>query len=113
MAQENISFYEYDDASYNMVNQYLYGRFFGNEDSSNFVKKCDNKYFIRYNDVNKVNVVLLKLKIKNFCGEIHDIKSNIILMSIQSNDKELFKKFREIWNRIIELIGIYNTKGFV
>ena len=34
-------------------------------------------------------------------------------MSIQSNDKELFKKFREIWNSIIELIGINNAKGFV
>ena len=34
-------------------------------------------------------------------------------MSIQSNDKELFKKCREIWNKIIELIGINNAKDFV
>ena len=34
-------------------------------------------------------------------------------MPIQSNDKELFKKFREIWNSIIELISINNAKGFV
>ena len=34
-------------------------------------------------------------------------------MSIQSNDKEPFKKCREIWNRIIELIGINNAKDFV
>ena len=52
-----------------------------------------------------MNVIPLQLKIKNFFGEIHDIKNNIILISIQSNDKELFKKFRETWNKIIELIG--------
>ena len=34
-------------------------------------------------------------------------------MSIQSDDKELFKKLRKIWNKIIELIGINNTKDFV
>ena len=34
-------------------------------------------------------------------------------MPILSNDEELFKKFGEMWNRIIESIGINNTKGFV
>ena len=34
-------------------------------------------------------------------------------MSTQSDDKELFKKCREIWNKIIELIGISNAKDFV
>ena len=34
-------------------------------------------------------------------------------MSIQGDDKELFTKIREIWNKIIELIGINNTKNFV
>ena len=34
-------------------------------------------------------------------------------MFIESDDTELFKKFREIWNKIIELIGINNTKYFV
>ena len=33
-------------------------------------------------------------------------------MYIQSNDKEPFKKCKEIWNRIIELIGINNAKDF-
>ena len=123
MARKNISFDEYDDGSYNLVDRYFYDKFFKNEDSYNYYdidvdkilshKKSDNKYFIRYNYVNKMNVVPLQLKIKNFFGEIHDIKNNIILMSIQSNDKELFKKFSEIWNRIIELMGINNTKGFV
>ena len=34
-------------------------------------------------------------------------------MSIQSDDKEIFRKIREIWNKIIELIGINNAKDFV
>ena len=45
-----------------------------------------------------MNVVPLQLKIKNFLGKIHELKKSITLMSIQSNDKELFKKCREIWN---------------
>ena len=123
MDRKNISFYEYDDGSYNLVDFYFYDGFFKYEDSYNYYhidvdkillyKKSDNKYFIRYNDVNKMNFVPLQLKIKIFFGEIHDIKNNNILMSILSNDKELFKKFGEMWNRIIELIGINNTKGFV
>ena len=34
-------------------------------------------------------------------------------MLIKSNDKELFRKIREIWNKIIEPIGINNAKDFV
>ena len=34
-------------------------------------------------------------------------------MFILNKDKELFKKCRETWNKIIELIGINNTKDFV
>ena len=41
------------------------------------------------------------------------LKNNITLMSIKSSDKKLFKKIREIWNKIIELIGINNAKDFV
>ena len=105
MAQENISFYEYDEGSYKVVDRYPYDRFFGYKESYNYYdidvdkillcKKSDNEYFIRYNDVNKMNVVPLQLKIKNFLGKIHQLKNNITLMSIQSNDKELFKKCRE------------------
>ena len=45
-----------------------------------------------------MSVVPLQLKIKNFLCKKHEFKNNITLMSIQSNDKELFKKCREIWN---------------
>ena len=123
MTWKNISFYECDDGSYNLVDRYFYDRLFKYEDSYNYYdidvdkillyKKSDNRYFISYNDVNKMNVVPLQLKIKTFFGEMHDTKNNIILMSIQSNDKELFNKFREIRNRIIELIVTNNTTGFV
>ena len=34
-------------------------------------------------------------------------------MSIYSDDKELFKKCREIWNRINKLIGINYAEDFV
>ena len=76
-------------------------------------RKSDNEYVIRYNDVYRRNVVPLQSKIKNFYGKTHKLKNNITLMSIQIDDKELFKKCREIWNRIIELIGINNAKDFV
>ena len=36
MTQKNVSFYEYDDGSYNLVDQYLYGIFFGYKDSYNY-----------------------------------------------------------------------------
>ena len=34
-------------------------------------------------------------------------------MSIQNDDKELFKKLREIQNRIIKIIDINNANDFV
>ena len=39
--------------------------------------------------------------------------NNITVMSIHSDDKELFRKCREIWNKITELIGINNSEDFV
>ena len=98
-------------------------RFYGYKDSYNYYdidvdtitvyKKSDNEYFIRYHGVNKMNYVPLQLKIKNFSGKIHKLKNYITLMSIESDDKELFRKIRKIWNKIIELIGINNAKDFV
>ena len=46
-------------------------------------------------------VVPLELKIKNFDGEVHALKNNITLRSIESDDKELFKKIREIRIRLL------------
>ena len=123
MDQNNITSFENDDKSYTMVDLYLNNRFLGYKDSYNYYdidvdkillfKKSDNEYIIRYNDVNKMTVIPLQLKIKNYFGKIHELKNNITVMSIQSDDKELFRKIREIWNKIIELIGINNAKEFV
>ena len=56
----------------------------------------------------------LQLKINNFYfGELHMFTSNITVMSIHSDDKELFRKCREILNKITELIGINNSENFV
>ena len=55
----------------------------------------------------------MQIKIKNFLDNIHKLKNNITLISIQSDNKQLFKKLREKWNRIIKIIGINNAKVFV
>ena len=60
-----------------------------------------------------MKIALLQLKNKEFYGELHKLKNNITLRSIESVDKRLFKKTRKIWNKIIELIGINNAKDFV
>ena len=58
-----------------------------------------------------MKIVPLQLKIKNFYGELQELKNNITLISIESNDKEIFKK--EICNKIIELLGINDATDFV
>ena len=55
----------------------------------------------------------LQLKIKNFYGELQTYTNNNRVMHIHSDDKELFRKCREIWNKITELIGINNAQNFV
>ena len=61
-----------------------------------------------------MKIVPLQLKIKNFYfGELHMFANNITLMPIHSDDKELFRKCREIWNKITELIGINDIPDFV
>ena len=116
-------FFENQDESYTMIDLYLYDRFFGHKDYHIYYdidvdkillfKKSDKEYIIRYNDVNKMTVVPLQLKVKIFFGKMHELKNNIAVMSIKSDDKNLFRKIREIWNKIIELIGINNAKDFV
>ena len=76
MDQENIMFFKNYDSSYTMVDLYLYDKFFGYKDSYNYYdidadkillfKKSNNEYIIRYNDVNKMKIVPLQLKMKNF-----------------------------------------------
>ena len=123
MEQENIMFFKNYDKSYTMVDLYLYDRYFGYEDSYNYYdinidktllfKKSNNEYIIRYNDVSKMKVIPLQLKINNFFGKIHTYTNNKRVMPIHNDDKELFRKCREIWNKITELIGINNPRDFV
>ena len=76
-------------------------------------KKSDYEYVIRYIDKYRSAIAPLEIKIIFFFVDIHKLKSNIRLMSIQSDDKELLKIFLKIWNKIIELIGRNNAKNFV
>ena len=75
MNQKNITFFENDDKSYTMVDLYLNSWFLGYKDSCNYdidvdkillFKKNDNEYIIRYNNVNKMMIVPLQLKINIF-----------------------------------------------
>ena len=55
----------------------------------------------------------LQLKRNNFSfGELHMFTSNITLAPIHSDDK-LFRKCRQIWDKITELIGIDKPTDFV
>ena len=110
MDQETIMFFKNQDESYTMVDVYLNNRFFGYKDSYNYYdidvdktllfKKSKNEYIIRYNDVNKMTILPLELKIKNcLLGESHTFANNNRVMPIHSDDKELFRKCRKIWNK--------------
>ena len=70
-----------------MIDPYLYDGFFGYKSSYNYYdidadkillfKKSDNEYIIRYNDVNKMMIVPLQLKINNSYNEINAFKKII------------------------------------
>ena len=51
-------------------------------------------------------IVPLQLKIKNFYNELNTFANNNRAMFIYNDDKEFFRKCIEIWDKIIELIGI-------
>ena len=122
MAGENM-FFENDDKSYTMVDLYLHSRSFYYGDSYNYYdidvdkrllfQKSDNEYIIRYNDVNRMKVAPFQLKINNFYNELNTFANNNRVMFIYNDDKEFFRKCREIWNKITELIGINNSRDFV
>ena len=101
-------FLKNQDESYTIVDLYPNNRFFEYKDSWNYYgidvdnillfKKSSNEYIIiRYKDVNKMITEPLQLKIKNFFwGELHIFTNNNTVISIRSDDKELFRKCREI-----------------
>ena len=114
MEQENIMFFKDYDQSYTVVDIYLYDRFFGYKDSYNYydidvdkillIKKSDHEYINRYNNVNKIMTVPLQLKINNSYNELNALKKKNKVMLIYNDDKEFFRKWIEIWDKIIELI---------
>ena len=97
MDQENVMFFENDDKSYTMVNLYLNDRFLGYKDSYNYYdidvdkillfKKNDNEFIIRCNDVNKMIIAPLQLKIKNYYNELNTFANNNRVMVIYNDDK--------------------------
>ena len=106
MAEENM-FFENDDKSYAVVDPYINSnRYLEYIDSDNYYdtdvdkilfKKSDNEYIVRYNDVNKMMIVPLQLKINNSYNEINTFENNNRVMLIY-NDKEIFRTCIE--NRI-------------
>ena len=76
-------------------------------------KKSDNKYFIRYKHSNKMDIVPLQLKIKNFYYEIHDDDGYNERIYIENSHKRFFDKIRKIWNKTTELMFIDNAPDFV
>ena len=123
MTRENIMFFKNDGESYTMVDLYLHSRSFTMKIliiimilmwiKHCYLKKSENECFIRYNDVNKMKIVPLQLKIKNFYNELITFGNNNRVMFIYNDDKEFFRKCREIWKKITELIGINNSRDFV
>ena len=123
MNPKNIIFFENDDKSYTIIDLYLNNRFLRYKDSYNYYdididkillfKKTDNEYIIRYNDVNKMMVVPLQLKINNSYNEINVLKKINKIMFIYNDDKEFFRKCIEIWDKIIELIRVNNHMYFL
>ena len=117
-------FFENDDKSYTVVDLYINSnRYLKYIDSYNYYdidvdkillfKKSDNEYITRYNDVNKMMIVPLQLKTNDSYNERKTFENNNPVMLIYNDDKEFFRKCREIWNTIIELIGINNPVDFV
>ena len=106
-----------------MVDLYLNNRFLGYKDSYScddidvnkklLFKKSDNEYIIRYDDVNKMIIAPLQLKINNFYNKLNTSANNNRVMLIYNDYTNYFIKRVDIWNNIIELIGINNPIDFV
>ena len=58
-------------------------------------------------------IVPLQLKINNFYNEINTFENKNRVMLIYNDYKEFFRKCIEIWDKIIELIGINKHIYFV
>ena len=108
MDQENITFSDTQDKSYTMTDLHIldHNISFRYEDSYIYynidvdkillLKKGDNEYFARYNNVNKKKIIPLQLKINNFSfGELdifaYDNPDVTADVDIVSNDIFFYK----------------------
>ena len=118
MNPKNLKFYVSNE-SYFIIDQYKKDTCFYDEDTYYYydidIDKISlyKKRDIRYNHSNKMDIVLLQLKIKNFYYEIRDYKNGDKMIYIENSNKEFVEKMREIWNKVIELININNAPNFV
>ena len=112
MDEENIMFFENDDKSYSVADLYInsniylkyidpYNYYDIDVDKILLFKKSGNKYIIRYNNVNKMMIVPLQLKINNSYNQINTFENNNRVMLIYNDDKEFFRKCIEICDKII------------
>ena len=58
-------------------------------------------------------IVPLQSKINNSYNEINTFENNNRVMLIYNDDKEFFRKFIEMWDKFIELIGTNNCIYFL
>ena len=125
MDQENMTFSKNQGKSYTMTDVHIlrYNTSFGYKDSYNYydidvdkillLKKSDDEYFVRYNDVNKNKIVPWQLKINNDSfGEI-DLNYYDAYVIVESNDKEFLIKCREIRDKISDIMDVDNPNDFV
>ena len=54
-------------------------------------------------------IVPLQLKINDFYNEINTLENNTRVLFIYDNNKDVFRKCIEVWNKITESIVINNT----
>ena len=122
MSPKNLKFYVSNE-SYFIVDQYKKDTCFYDKDTYYYYdidvdrislyKKRDNEDLVRYNHLNKMDIVPLQLKIKNFYYEIRDYNNGDKTIYIENSNKEFFEKMREIWNKVIKLTNINNATNFV
>ena len=100
MNPKNLKFYVSNEL-YFIVDQYQKDTCFYDEDAyyyyydidvdrTSLCKESDNEYFVRYNHSNKMDILPLQLKIKNFYYEIRDYDNGDKMIYIENSNKKFF-----------------------
>ena len=110
MNSKNIKFCEYNESHF-IKEQYQKDAYFDYEDAYYYYdigvdkillfKKSGDEYFIRYEDLNKTNIMTLQLKINNFLYEICAYNNGDKIMYIENSDKEFLKKIEKYGIRLL------------